>query len=67
MPIYEYYCKKCDCTVETLQKYDDPPPECPTHRHEEKNDCGLKRIISKSSFKLKGSGWAKDGYSNLKK
>jgi|TARA_R110002020_G_scaffold170745_1_gene360613 putative FmdB family regulatory protein len=67
MPIYEYYCERCDCTVETLQKYDDPPPECPTHRHEKDVECGLKRAISKSSFKLKGSGWAKDGYSTSKK
>lgn len=66
MPIYEYYCEKCDCHVERLQKVGDQPPECPTNR--DKNDpCNLLKIMSKSSFRLKGEGWYKDGYQKKEK
>ena len=60
MPVYEYYCEKCDCRVEKLQKATDPKPECPTSK--DTDGCELKRVISKSSFRLKGEGWHKDGY-----
>lgn len=62
MPIYEYYCEKCDCIAEKMQKVDDPPPKCPTEKGKRTKECGLKRIISKNSFHLKGGGWYKDGY-----
>lgn len=59
MPIYEYHCTACDKTFEVFQKISDPPlAECP--------DCGkqVRRLISQTSFALKGGGWYKDGYSS---
>ena len=53
MPIYEYACKKCDHTLDALQKMsDDPLVDCP--------ECGepaLKRRLSAPRFRLKGKGW----------
>jgi putative FmdB family regulatory protein len=53
MPIYEYRCTSCHAELEKLQKISDPPlVECP--------ECGkdtLVKLISASSFRLKGSGW----------
>lgn len=57
MPIYEYHCKACDETFEIFQKMSDEPlGKCPK--------CGkrVKRLISQTSFALKGGGWYKDGY-----
>jgi putative FmdB family regulatory protein len=58
MPIYEYDCPRCG-TFEKSQKMSDPP----LSTHEE---CGqpVERRISLTSFSLKGSGWASDGYSS---
>ncbi len=52
MPIYEYQCEECGVIVENWQKISDPPLEkC--------ESCGgrMKKLISQSSFHLKGSGW----------
>ncbi|MDZ7802854.1 zinc ribbon domain-containing protein [Thiohalophilus sp.] len=53
MPIYEYQCEQCDHVLEAIQKMSDAPlSECPA--------CGkpaLKKLISASGFRLKGSGW----------
>lgn len=53
MPIYEYRCGSCGAELEKLQKISDPPlSECP--------ECGkqaLAKLVSASSFRLKGSGW----------
>lgn len=52
MPIYEYECTKCGRIEEALQKFSDKPlSKC---RH-----CSgkLHRVISQSTFHLKGSGW----------
>ncbi|WP_373048188.1 FmdB family zinc ribbon protein [Vulgatibacter sp.] len=64
MPIYEYGCEKCGNTTELMQKISDPAPEaCPS--------CGetgsMSRLVSRSSFQLKGGGWYKDLYSSTKK
>lgn len=59
MPIYEYVCSKCAEITEKLQRFDDPPLKtC--------SSCGgrLKKIVSNTSFVLKGGGWYKDGYSS---
>lgn len=56
MPMYEYVCKECKKVVEELKNYDDPPPKCEKCKKE------MKRLISKTSFILKGGGWYKDGY-----
>lgn len=52
MPIYEYQCEKCGKVSEVLQKrfdVDEAPCEA----------CGApaKRIMSNTSFVLKGTGW----------
>jgi putative FmdB family regulatory protein len=53
MPIYEYRCSHCGNTVEFMQKMSDTPKtKCP--------DCHqdtLKKLISSTSFQLKGKGW----------
>ena len=63
MPIYEYECSQCHQTSDALQKVNDPPPEtCPK--------CGaratLSRLLSRTSFVLKGGGWYADLYSSSK-
>jgi putative FmdB family regulatory protein len=56
---YEYECKSCSYQFEAEQSIKDSPlTNCPCC----KND-SLQRLISKSSFILKGSGWAADNYS----
>jgi len=64
MPIYEYACSKCGKLNEVLQKVDDPAPgRC--------DECGakgsLKRVVSRTSFVLRGGGWYSDLYSSVKK
>ncbi len=53
MPIYEYECKKCEEVFEVLQTSSgDTPKKCAS--------CGSKRIgriMSRTSFILKGEGW----------
>ena len=57
MPIYEYVCEKCGDHVEVLQKVSDPPPKrCKKCRGK------LERIVSRTAFQLKGSGWYKTDY-----
>ena len=59
MPIYEYGCQGCGHTFERLQKVSDEPidicPECAV-------EGSVKKLISRSSFVLKGGGWYKDHY-----
>ena len=58
MPIYEYQCQKCREVTEAMQKFSDSPlTQCPSCRGE------LKKMISHSSFHLKGSGWYVTDYS----
>ena len=59
MPIYEYECSKCGKIEEAFQHFSDKPlSKC---RH-----CSgkLHRLISQSSFHLKGSGWYATDYAN---
>jgi putative FmdB family regulatory protein len=61
VPVYEYRCKKCNKEFEYTQRMADPPKKkCEA--------CGgvLERLISQTSFQLKGSGWYKDLYSSPK-
>ncbi len=58
MPIYEYQCTKCRRKVEVLQKADDPAPKC---------HGVMKKLISKNSFILKGTGWYATDYKDKKK
>jgi len=51
MPIYEYRCEKCG-DFEQMQRITDPPIDrCPTCKRK------VRRLISNTSFQLKGSGW----------
>src|SRR6185503_1768971 len=51
MPIYEYRCEHCG-DFEEMQRITDPPlSRCPKCRRK------VKRLISSTSFQLKGSGW----------
>ena len=51
MPIYEYQCKKCG-EFELMQRITDAPlTRCPTCRGK------VTKLISNTSFQLKGSGW----------
>lgn len=58
MPVYEYECKACENVFEVQQRMtDDPLKSCPDCQGE------VKKLISASSFQLKGGGWYADGYS----
>ncbi len=60
MPIYEYACGKCGTEFEREQRMSDPPvktcPECRSRK--------VTKLISRSSFVLKGGGWYADGYTS---
>lgn len=52
MPVYDYRCEKCGKEFEIEQKISESPiKKC--------SKCGgkVKRLISNTSFVLKGSGW----------
>lgn len=58
MPIYEYACQKCGHHLELLQKVGDPAPKrCPNCRKGK-----MEKMISRTSFQLKGSGWYVSDY-----
>jgi putative FmdB family regulatory protein len=63
MPIYEYACAKCEREFEVEQRITEDPlkacPECGSRR--------VKRLISQTSFVLKGGGWYADAYTSKKK
>lgn len=62
MPVYEYECPACEKVFEVQQRIsDDPLSACP--------DCDgeVKKLVSMSSFHLKGGGWYSDGYSSTSK
>ncbi len=63
MPIYEYVCEACGKLTERMQKMTDPPlrvcPECGARK--------VARIVSRTTFQLKGGGWYSDLYSTPKK
>jgi putative FmdB family regulatory protein len=57
MPIYEYECSKCGKTSEAMQRFSDPPlTECSSCHGQ------LRKLISMSTFHLKGSGWYTTDY-----
>lgn len=58
MPNYDYHCSSCGHEAEVFQKISEAPLRvCPS--------CGkesFERLVSRSSFALRGSGWYADGY-----
>ncbi|HDD52484.1 MAG TPA: zinc ribbon domain-containing protein [Thermosulfidibacter takaii] len=57
MPIYEYKCDACGHRFEKLQSFgEEPVKTCPR--------CGgeVRKLISRSSFILRGSGWYATDY-----
>jgi putative FmdB family regulatory protein len=62
MPIYEYECENCGKQCEVIQKFDDVPlsscPACGGHMH---------KLVSHTSFILKGTGWYATDYASGKK
>lgn len=53
MPIYEYECTNCNFIFEKIQKISEPPiTNCPQCAEE-----SVKKLISATQFRLKGSGW----------
>ena len=60
MPLYEYVCKACDHEFEREQSIsEDPVKTCPKCKAQK-----AKRLISRTSFVLKGGGWYSDLYSS---
>jgi putative FmdB family regulatory protein len=60
MPTYEYQCGACDHEFEREQRITEEPiktcPKCKARK--------ARRLISRTSFVLKGSGWYSDLYSS---
>lgn len=60
MPIYEYVCTACGHALDTLQKMSDAPlTDCP-----ECNKATLQKVMSATSFQLKGTGWYATDFKN---
>ncbi len=59
MPIYEYECTRCGTIEEVFQKFSDKPLQKCKHCKGK-----LHRLISQSSFHLKGTGWYVTDYAN---
>ena len=59
MPIYEYECSNCGCIKEVWQHFSDKPlTKC------ELCEGKMKKLISQSTFHLKGSGWYVTDYAS---
>ena len=57
MPLYEYQCESCGKVHEIIQKFSDEPlSECPECKGP------MSKLISRSSFALKGTGWYTTDY-----
>ena len=59
MPIYEYECTQCGKIEEVIQKFSDRPlTKC--------QSCAgkLHKLVSQSTFHLKGTGWYVTDYAN---
>jgi putative FmdB family regulatory protein len=56
MPIYEYDCPRCGVFEATQRITENPISRCPTCRSK------VKKLISQTSFQLKGTGWYATDY-----
>lgn len=64
MPIYEYECPECGEVNEMLTSINDSKSIVNLKCKKCKNFNDMKKLVSKSTFKLEGRGWGKDGYEN---
>lgn len=62
MPIYEYYCQSCERTHEVIQRMNEPVLTQCTECHGK-----LEKLISSTSFQLKGEGWYVTDFKDPKK
>lgn len=58
MPIYEYDCPRCGVFEATQRITENPLSHCPTCKSK------VKKLISRTSFQLKGTGWYVTDYGN---
>ena len=66
MPTFEYTCTVCNNTVELQLPISERDTKTPSHCALCNTDGSFSRAIGNSGgFRLKGSGWAKDGYSSF--
>ena len=63
MPIYEYECTACHHAFELLEKVNDLKTKTCPHCFKDT----ATRLISRSAFKLKGTGWYETDIKNKKK
>jgi len=61
MPIYEYECPKCGVVEVTQRITEDPLTRCPKCKRRK-----VKKLISNTSFQLKGTGWYVTDYGGKK-
>jgi putative FmdB family regulatory protein len=61
MPIYEYQCGKCGTFEATQRITEKPLRRCPTCKGK------VKKLISNTSFQLKGTGWYVTDYARKDK
>ncbi|MDA7748609.1 zinc ribbon domain-containing protein [Gammaproteobacteria bacterium] len=62
MPIYEYKCDECGAIFENFQKITDKDIDiCQSCKKS-----GIKKLISSSGFRLKGSGWYETDFKGKK-
>ena len=54
MPIYEFWCKSCDKVTELIMKISDSHPKACLSC---KKEGTLQKLMSKTNFVLKGTGW----------
>ena len=62
MPIYQYKCSACGAVAEVLQRMEASAPFCSECPQEDAQARQMVKQVSRSSFVLKGGGWAADGY-----
>ncbi len=61
MPIYEYECPKCGVMEVSQRITEDALTKCPSCKRRK-----VKKLISNTSFQLKGSGWYVTDYGGKK-
>jgi len=63
MPLYEYKCPKCGTIIDKLQSnFEALTIICRKCVKEHNEQVEMKKILSRTSFSLKGDGWYKDHY-----